>query len=123
MIRSIKTKRSHRIDRQTGEYFRSLAERIRGMRTSGVGVAQTLGVTSCYPGEGVSTVALNLAVAAAGVYHGPVLAVETDWQQSTFAKCFDVEEGPGLADRGNVQQALSRGSSDVRTGSPVAAVS
>jgi Mrp family chromosome partitioning ATPase len=57
----------------------------------------TLGVTSCYPGEGVSTVAVQLSVAAAATGMR-VLLVDLNWKRPTIHKTFDVERGPGLSE-------------------------
>jgi Mrp family chromosome partitioning ATPase len=57
----------------------------------------TLGITSCYAGEGVSTVAtqLSLVAAASGMR---VLLVDLNWQRPSIHSYFDVPRAPGVAE-------------------------
>ena len=57
----------------------------------------TLGITSCYPGEGVSTVAIELSVAAAATGMR-VLLVDLNWKRPAIHQAFAVERGPGLSE-------------------------
>jgi Mrp family chromosome partitioning ATPase len=58
----------------------------------------TLGITSCASGEGVSTVALSLAVTATDVGVGPVLLIDANWERPTAHRFLGVKPGPGLAE-------------------------
>ncbi len=60
--------------------------------------SQAIGLTSCAHGEGVSTVATNLSVAAAGESARPVLLVDTDATQSQTQSTFGLPPGPGFVD-------------------------
>ena len=57
----------------------------------------TLGVTSCYAGEGVSTVAVQLSLAAASTGLR-VLLVDLNWKRPALHKTFNVPCSPGLAE-------------------------
>ncbi|MCA9156787.1 MAG: CpsD/CapB family tyrosine-protein kinase [Planctomycetales bacterium] len=57
----------------------------------------TLGVTSCYPGEGVSTVAVQLSLAAAATGMR-VLLVDLNWKRPAIHETFGVQRGPGLSE-------------------------
>lgn len=91
-------RRATRLSTRFGEYYRALAERIRGLRRDGEKTLQTLGVTSCRAGEGVSTVALNLSAAGASIYQSPVLAIDANLSRPAFSRWLRIDEGPGLAD-------------------------
>ncbi len=85
---------------QTSEaqhYFLTL---LRSLSVSN-GVAEnpmtTLGVTSCYSGEGVSTVAVQLSVAAAAA-GTRVLLVDLNWKRPSIHQTFAVHRGPGLSE-------------------------
>ncbi|MDZ4848796.1 MAG: CpsD/CapB family tyrosine-protein kinase [Pirellulaceae bacterium] len=57
----------------------------------------TLGITSCYSGEGVSTVAVQLSLAAASTGLR-VLLVDLNWKRPSVHKAFNVPPSPGLID-------------------------
>lgn len=57
----------------------------------------TLGITSCYAGEGVSTVAVQLALAAASTGMR-VLLVDLNWRRPTLHKTFGVACSPGMTE-------------------------
>jgi capsular exopolysaccharide synthesis family protein len=59
---------------------------------------RSLLITSALPGDGKTTVALNLAVAAALGGSSRVLLVEADLRRPTLARTLDIESGPGLAE-------------------------
>ncbi len=59
---------------------------------------RSLGVTSCISGEGVSTVAAHLAVAAATWSEQPVLLVDANLERPSAHARFLVEPAPGLAE-------------------------
>jgi capsular exopolysaccharide synthesis family protein len=68
---------------------------------AGEGSSRAVGVTSSLPGEGTSTVALNIAVTAAGLNAGPVLLVDANTQRPSVHKAFGIDGDIGL------QNALS----------------
>jgi len=78
--------------------FQSLADRIRSSLEGTVSGTHVIGVTSCHHGEGVSTVAANLAWCGVDAYDGAVLLVDAHPQRSTLASRFDLPESPGLTD-------------------------
>ena len=59
---------------------------------------RTLGISSCRPGEGVTTLSTHLAVAAAAHLRGPVLLVDCNWADSAAGCLLGVEAAPGLAE-------------------------
>jgi capsular exopolysaccharide synthesis family protein len=59
---------------------------------------ETVGITSCTPGAGVSTVAFNIAVAAAHTDMGPVLFVDADTTKQANRRLFPETPALGLAD-------------------------
>jgi protein-tyrosine kinase len=58
----------------------------------------TVGVTSCTRGEGVTTVAVNLATSAARGGGCRVLLVDVDGDRGGLARAFSVDPAPGLAE-------------------------
>ena len=81
---------------ETQHYYLTL---LRSLSTVGTAESPitTLGVTSCYPGEGVSTVAVQLSVAAAATGMR-VLLVDLNWKRPTIHETFGVARGPGLSE-------------------------
>jgi capsular exopolysaccharide synthesis family protein len=73
---------------------------VRLLRSNGAGWTgaspRAIGVTSCTRGEGVSTVAANMAVAAANVSAGPVLLVDANVKHASVAKTFRVQGEAGI---------------------------
>lgn len=61
-------------------HYDALVQRIRAANLDAAPdqAIETIGVTSCAPGAGVSTVAFNIAIAAARAEMGPVLFVDAD---------------------------------------------
>jgi capsular exopolysaccharide synthesis family protein len=59
---------------------------------------KTVGLCSCYSGEGVSTVAANLAVVAAGRVPGRVLLVDANVTKPSMHERFETPLGPGMTD-------------------------
>jgi capsular exopolysaccharide synthesis family protein len=82
---------------QGQEYFRPLLDRLR-LAPGGQGALRTLGVTSCYSGEGVSTIAAQLALAAALEGDKRVLVVDANSTRPALHRIFDVASGPGWTD-------------------------
>ena len=77
-------------------YYETLLERLPWTEPSRR--VETLGLTSCYSGEGVSTVAAELAVTAAGHGHRRVLLVDVNLARPSADRAFGVELQPGLAE-------------------------
>ena len=73
--------------------YATLIRRLTTMATS-----QAIGLTSCAHAEGVSTVAANLAVAAAIESAGPVLLIDTHFAQPQIQTMFGLPSGPGFVD-------------------------
>jgi capsular exopolysaccharide synthesis family protein len=64
-----------------------------------VDCSQAIGVTSCVRGEGVSSVAANLAISAARSIEGPVLLVDANVTQPSIEQTFNVlHQSCGLTD-------------------------
>ncbi len=78
--------------------LRSLHWPEEGGNENEAGALGTLGLTSCSRSEGVSTIAAQLAVAAARVGGGPVLLLDTNLTRPAVHELFDVDLGPGLAE-------------------------
>jgi Mrp family chromosome partitioning ATPase len=79
------------------EHFRALLPRLLGGH-GGQAPLRTVGLTSCWPGEGVSTVAAHLAVAAAARAPRPVLLVDANLERPSAHRRFALRPAPGLAD-------------------------
>jgi Mrp family chromosome partitioning ATPase len=61
---------------RVAEYYYSLVHWIRSVGDGSGVVPKSIGITSCAPGAGVSTVASNLAIAAAQISDQPVLLLD-----------------------------------------------
>jgi capsular exopolysaccharide synthesis family protein len=84
---------------KTHPHYAALVRRLRSNGSGWTGATpRVIGVTSCLTGEGVSTVAANLAVAAANVSSGPVLLVDANAHQPSVHKIFQVRAELGLTD-------------------------
>jgi capsular exopolysaccharide synthesis family protein len=78
------------------ERFRQIAARCLDMtRSAG---SQSVAITSAVAGEGASSVAIGVAVAAARNIGSDVLLVETDMQHPQLADDFKLESHAGLSD-------------------------
>lgn len=75
-------------------------EVFRGIYTrAGTGPSEVLAITSAISGEGKSTVSLGLAVTVAQDFPDRrVLLVETDLQNPSLARDFELDPSPGLID-------------------------
>lgn len=60
--------------------------------------AKVIGVTSCQSGEGVSTVAVSLAVTAASFGQGSVLLIDANFDRPAAHRLLGVKASPGLAE-------------------------
>jgi capsular exopolysaccharide synthesis family protein len=76
--------------------FRFLRMRLRQLWN--IGKLRSLLITSPLPGDGKSTIALNLATAVAERGRRAVLLVEADLHQPSLAQYLGLETGPGLAE-------------------------
>jgi protein-tyrosine kinase len=81
-------------------HYRALVQRIQAanMAAPASQPMETIGVTSCARGAGVSTVAFNVAVAAARADIGPVLLVDSDVTKQVNRRLVPVTPTLGLAD-------------------------
>jgi Mrp family chromosome partitioning ATPase len=80
------------------ESLGALLPRLLGGGPNANPALRTLGVTSALSGEGVSTVAVHLAVAVATSTSLPVLLVDCDLERPTAHHRFGLHPAPGLAD-------------------------
>jgi MinD-like ATPase involved in chromosome partitioning or flagellar assembly len=81
-------------------HYRALVQRIQAANMSAPTnqAIETIGFTSCAPGAGVSTVAFNVAVAAARADIGPVLYVDADVTKQADRLLIADSPNLGLAD-------------------------
>ena len=80
------------------EYCRSLLCRLPWSGNVAKGAIGTLGITSCYSGEGVSTLASQLAISAASFGQDRVLLVECDLTRPSMARTLGLNSDAGLAE-------------------------
>lgn len=80
------------------EYYRTLLRRLDWPAGGSSRVLRTLGVTSSFREEGVSTVAAQLAATAASWGDYRVLLVDANLACPTLHRTFEVDLVPGLAD-------------------------
>jgi Mrp family chromosome partitioning ATPase len=79
-------------------YYRMALERLIWPPSGESRPPRTLGVTSCYDGEGVSTVAAQLATTAAGIDNRRVLLVDGNLAGPSLDGRFGIDRQPGFAD-------------------------
>src|SRR6476620_5433790 len=81
-------------------HYRALVQRIQAENIAAPSneSIETIGITSCAPGAGVSTVAFNIAVAAARAFMGPVLCVDADITKQPNRHLMPHSPTLGLAD-------------------------
>jgi Mrp family chromosome partitioning ATPase len=79
-------------------HYRALLRRIGWPSADAVGGLQTIGVTSCLSGEGVTTVATQLAATAAAIQKRPVLLVDANILRPATQRVFQLRPAAGLAD-------------------------
>jgi capsular exopolysaccharide synthesis family protein len=79
-------------------YYHALLCRLGWPGGSGAGLLRTLGVTSSRSGEGTSTVAAGLAVAAANSSERQVLLVDANLRRPSLHRGFAVDAVPGLCE-------------------------
>jgi Mrp family chromosome partitioning ATPase len=81
-------------------HYHALVQRIQAtnMASASNETIETIGITSCARGAGVSTVAFNVAVAAARAEMGPVLLVDADVSKQADRHLISTTPSLGLAD-------------------------
>jgi len=94
------TSNGHAAEQRAGtkldKHFVSLYQRLLALQNGAARSGQAIGVTSCQPGEGVSTVAIGLAACAAQLGGGPALLVDANLARPSLAGIFEVGGEPGL---------------------------
>jgi protein-tyrosine kinase len=83
-------------DESMGEHCREILARLDWPNRNTE--MRTLGFTSCRGGEGVSTVAAQVASAAAAQNEGRVLLVEANVLRPSVAERFSIASGPGFVE-------------------------
>src|SRR5262245_13930521 len=83
---------------QVQHHSRTLFRRIGWPSADAVDGLQTIGVTSCESGEGVTTVATQLAATAAAIQKRPVLLVDANILRPATLRVFQLRPAMGLAD-------------------------
>ncbi|HIF34026.1 MAG: CpsD/CapB family tyrosine-protein kinase [Pirellulaceae bacterium] len=83
---------------RTSECFHSLLSSLSLTASDTDRRLRTIGFTSCLPSEGVSTIAINTAVAASSVNDQRVLLVDGNWNNPSLDRSFDLCASPGLAE-------------------------
>lgn len=87
------------------------AEETTNGEHSSPGVVGSIGITSSRRGEGVSTVAANLALAAAEMSLGPVLLVDANIPNPDIAKMFQID--PASSEKGLIDVLLGEDHEDL----------
>jgi capsular exopolysaccharide synthesis family protein len=78
--------------------FYTLRDRVLGSLDGEARMHTCLLVTSCHGGEGVSTIALNFAIALGDAQKGRVLLCDANVDAPVIHKLFDLNHGNGLTD-------------------------
>jgi len=78
------------------EFYNTLRDRLMLSKDVSREPLRLIAVTSCYSGEGVSTVASNLAVTLS--HHGSVLLVDANLDNPSLHRIFKMDLTPGLAE-------------------------
>ena len=81
-----------------GDHYRSLLRRLNSLSGPDGAKPRSIGVTSCTNGEGVSTVAVNLALHAATDLDEHTLLIDLSPTQSSVAGVLGGRVSPGLSD-------------------------
>ena len=90
--------RSQRYRVRGSDFYQSLLCRLQSMDFGVGGEHRSVGLTSCARGEGVTTVASNLAVHAAHCTEARILIVDANLANPSLHKTFKLSATPGLAD-------------------------
>ena len=105
---SVRSNGEQKISPAAQEYFEALINHILLPVGDSNKEPHILGLTSCQSGEGVSSLAANLAVSL-GFNGGRVLLVDANMTHPSVHKIFRVKQSPGLAEmftRGQINPAL-----------------
>jgi capsular exopolysaccharide synthesis family protein len=86
------------------EYYNTLRDRLLLSLNSDSEPPRLIAITSCYSGEGVSTVAANLAVTLS--HQGVVLLVDANMDHPSVHEIFNKSITPGLAERLEGEEAI-----------------
>lgn len=78
--------------------YPALVQRLRAQGFGMPGGFQAVGFTSTSAGEGVTTVAVNVAVSAASALRRPVLLIDANDARPALARLFEVNEPGGFYD-------------------------
>lgn len=81
-----------------GKVYDTLRESIYHIGDTTGTIPHMMAVTSCYRGEGVSTVAVNLARAFTRDGNVKVLLADANYRTPTLHKTFGIDSSPGLSD-------------------------
>jgi protein-tyrosine kinase len=87
---------ANQVDHQVTDVFRALRAQV--LRRLGKNGVSTLGITSLRPGEGKTTLAINLAIAISMDINQTVLLVDGDLRTPSIASYLGFEPAVGLAD-------------------------
>jgi len=82
----------------TQEYYRTLLQNLPWVGAQAENPIRTLGLTSCYRGEGTTTVAAHVATTAASYGQYRVLLVDANVHSPAVQRAFNVRYRPGLID-------------------------
>lgn len=83
-------------EHELSEYYQEIVRRLRETEAGRTLASQAVGITSCTRGEGVSTVATNLAITAAVSGSAPVLLVDANVGRPALNRNFKIWNLPGL---------------------------
>jgi capsular exopolysaccharide synthesis family protein len=78
--------------------YSALGEQLLMNKNGSKKKARTIAITSCYPGEGVSTVAINISTWLAKHYNNNVLLIDANTLDPVVHHLFSTELSPGLVD-------------------------
>lgn len=81
-----------------GDYYRALMTQLRRLSSGHSTPLRTIGITSCAHGEGVTTVATNLAMHVAREHSQPVLLIDASASQTSIRHHGGRRQHPGLLD-------------------------
>jgi capsular exopolysaccharide synthesis family protein len=79
-------------------YYSALLRHVQAQRADLNTQSYAVGITSCERGEGVTTIAINLAIVAARNSSRRILLVDTNTKHASAAKYLGIEAGAGLTD-------------------------
>ena len=97
------------LDVEVREYCEAILDHLPWPARESVQPLRTLGITSCYRGEGVSTIAAHLAATAASWGEGRVLLVDCNLGRPAASRMLGVDPRPGLADYLHDGEGLAEG--------------